>query len=82
VTPEQAILVFRRAIDPAIDAGEGNDWWREVQLELAAVVATLNLAAATEGIAWRHSCCRDVGDTPAGAAGRIRRHAARFCFVQ
>ena len=73
---DQAILIYQRAIDKSVDAGEGVAWWAEVQAELEAVIAAPSAAAAANVIAWWHQVWKDVGDTPVRAAGRIRRHAA------
>lgn len=72
---DQAMLIYQRAIDKTADAGEGTAWWAEVQAELEAVIAAPTTAAAGV-IAWWHQVWKDVGDTPARAASRIRRHAA------
>jgi hypothetical protein len=69
------MLIYRRAIDQSAHAGEGAAWWAEVQAELEAVIAAPTTAAAAGVIAWWHQVCRDVGDTPARAASRIRRQA-------
>ena len=73
---DQAMLIYQRAIDKTAGAGEGAAWWTEVQAELEAVIATPTTMAAADVIAWWHQVWHDVGDTPARAAGRIRRHAA------
>lgn len=78
MTREQAMLIYRQAIDGAADAGEGEAWWQAVQAELEAVIAAPTAAAAGATIAWWHTAWREVGDTPVRAAGRIRRHAARI----
>jgi hypothetical protein len=70
------MLIYQRAIDKTADAGEGCTWWEEVRGGLEAVIAAPNTAAAAALIAWWHQVWKDVGDTPARAAGRIRRHAA------
>lgn len=77
LTLDQAMLIYQRAIDKTADEAEGAAWWAEVQAELEAVVAAPTTAAAAEMIAWWHQVWSDVGDTPARAASRIRRHAAR-----
>jgi hypothetical protein len=76
MTRDQAMLIYQRAIDRGADAGEGAAWWAEVQAELEAVIAAPTTAAAAGVIAWWHQVWKDVGDTPARAASRIRRHAA------
>ncbi|NTB05875.1 hypothetical protein [Agrobacterium tumefaciens] len=76
LTLDHAMLIYQRAIDKTAGAGEGVAWWAEVQAELEAVVAAPTTAAAADIIAWWHQVWKDVGDTPARAAGRIRRHAA------
>lgn len=73
---DQAMMIYQRAIDSTADVGEGAAWWADVQAELEAVVASPTTAAAGDIIAWWHQFRKAVGDTPARAAGRIRRHAA------
>lgn len=73
---DQAMLIYQRAIDSTAGAGEGPAWWTEVQAELEAVIAAPTSAAAAAIIALWHQVWKGVGDTPARAAGRIRRHAA------
>ncbi|MYM92455.1 hypothetical protein GTP90_01110 [Rugamonas sp. FT81W] len=74
---EQAMAIYQRAVDPTATAQEGADWWREVFVELTAVVAAPSIRAAAGVIAWWKSDYEwlQVNDTPAGAAGRIRRVA-------
>ena len=76
LTLDQAMLIYQRAIDKSADADEGAAWWAEVHAELEAVIGAPITAAAAALIAWWHQVWRDVGDTPARAASRIRRHAA------
>lgn len=76
LTLDQAMLIYQRAIDSSVGAGEDAAWWTEVQAELEAVIAAPTPAAAADVIAWWHQVWKDVGDTPARAASRIRRHAA------
>lgn len=76
LTLDQAMLIYHRAIDRSAGAGEGAAWWTEVQAELEAVIAAPTAAAAADIIAWWHQVWKDVGDTPARASSRIRRHAA------
>lgn len=76
LTLDQAMLIYQRAIDKTAGADEGIAWWAEVQAELEAVITAPNTAAAAGVIAWWHQVWSDVGDTPARAASRIRRHAA------
>jgi hypothetical protein len=70
------MLTYQRAIDKTAGAGEGAAWWATVQAELEAVIAAPTTAAAADVIVWWHHVWKDVGDTPARAASRIRRHAA------
>jgi len=77
MAPEQAMLIYQRAIDPTVGPGEGANWWGQVQREIEAVVAAPSAAAAAGVIAWWHQVWRDVGDTPVRAAGRIRTQARR-----
>lgn len=76
LTVDQAMLIYQRAIDKSAGAGEGATWWANVQAELEAVITAPTTAAAAGMIAWWHQVWKDVGDTPARAANRIRRHAA------
>lgn len=74
---DQVMRIYREAIDPTATAGEGIDWWREVHAEVVAVIAAPSKAAAAAVIAWwkteyEWALC---GDSPAGAAGRIRQVA-------
>lgn len=79
---DQAMLIYQRAIDRSAGDGEGAAWWTEVQVELEAVIAAPSAAAAADIIAWWHQVWKDVGDTPARAAGRIRRYAASVLGTQ
>jgi len=76
LTLDQTMTIYQRAIDKMAGADEGEAWWENVQAELEAVIAAPTTAAAAEVIVWWHRVWKDVGDTPARAAGRIRRHAA------
>lgn len=76
ITLDQAMLIYQRAIDKSADIGGGAAWWANVQAELEAVIAALTTAAAAGVIGWWHQVWKNVGDTPARAASRIRRHAA------
>ena len=76
LTLDQTMLIYQRAINSSADAGEGAAWWAEVQAELEAVIAAPTTGAAAGVIAWWHQVWKDVGDTPARAASRIRKHAA------
>lgn len=75
MTRDQAMLIYQRAIDSTVGSSEGEAWWVDVHQELEAVIAAPTTAAAAEVIAWWHQVWQYVGDTPARAAGRIRRHA-------
>jgi hypothetical protein len=75
LTLDQAVLIYQLAIDKTAGASEDAAWWAEVQAELEAVIAAPTTAAAAALIAWWHQVWKDVGDTPARAASRIRRHA-------
>lgn len=74
---DQVMTIYREAVDPTATAAEGMDWWRDVQAEVIAVVAAPTKAAAATIIAWWKSEYEwaQCGDTPAGAAGRIRQVA-------
>jgi hypothetical protein len=63
-------------IDQSAHAGEGAAWWANVHAELEAMIAAPSTAAAAALMVWWHQVWKDVGDTPARAASRIRRHAA------
>lgn len=76
MTQDEAMLIYQRAIDKTASADEGAAWWANVRAELEAVIAAPTTAAAAEVIAWWHQVWKDVGDTPARAASRIRRHAS------
>jgi hypothetical protein len=73
----QAKAVYRSAIDPRALDSEGSDWWNDVAKEIRAVVAAADTATAATVISWWHADWRSIGDTPARAALRIRRAAAR-----
>jgi hypothetical protein len=75
LTLDQAMLIYQCAIDKTAGVGEATAWWAEVQAELEAVIAAPTAATAANVVAWWHQVRKDVGDTPARAAGRIRRHA-------
>ena len=74
---DQAISIYKEAIDQAASTGEGLEWWQEVFAEMRAVVAAPTIRAAAGVIAWWKSDYewKQIGDTPARAAGRIRRVA-------
>ena len=63
----------------AIDAGaldrEGAAWWDEVVAEVPAVVGAPDTRSAAALIVWWHAEWLAIGDTPARAAGRLRRAA-------
>lgn len=82
LTLDQTMLIYQRAIDKSVGSAEGEDWWTDVQTEMEAVIAAPTTAAAADVIAWWHRVWEDVGDTPARAAGRIRRHAAIMFGIQ
>jgi hypothetical protein len=73
----QAMAIYRGAVDQTATAAEGRDWWREVQAEVDAVIAAPTKAAAAAIIAWWKSEYEwsQCGDSPARAAGRIRQMA-------
>lgn len=75
LTRDQAMLIYQRAIDKTAGAAEDAAWWASVQVELEAVIAAPTIRAAAEVISWWHQVWDEVADTPAQAAGRIRRHA-------
>lgn len=76
LTLDQAMMIYQPAIDSTGGAGEGPAWWTEVQAEMEAVIAAPTSAAVADIIAWWHQVWKDVGEKPARAAVRIRRHAA------
>ncbi len=71
---DQVMQIYREAIDPTATAGEGMDWWREVQAEVVAVIEAPTKAAAAAVIAWWKTEYEwaQWGDSPISAAGRIR----------
>ena len=75
LTPEGAKADYRAAIDAGALDREGAAWWGEVVAEVQAVVASPDTRSAAALIAWWHPDWRAVGDTPARAAGRLRRAA-------
>lgn len=74
---DQVMRIYREAVDPTATAAEGLDWWREVQVEVGAVIAAPTKAAAATIIDWWKSEdeWKQCGDSPARAAGRIRQVA-------
>lgn len=52
---DQVMPIYRSAVDQTATATEGHDWWREVQVEVEAVVAAPTKAAAAAIIAWWRS---------------------------
>lgn len=72
---EELKRIYRAAIDARASDREGRAWWREVAVELEAVIAAPDARAAAALIAWWHADWRQVGDTPQQAARRIRRAA-------
>jgi len=74
---DQVMRVYQEAIDPTAGEGPGACWWASVQAELEAVIAAPTVAAAAPIIAWWHHDWRNVADTPARAAGRVRRVARK-----
>lgn len=75
ITLSQVKEIYRAAIDPTARDDEGENWWFAVAREVAAVVGADSVATASEVIAWWHHDWSVVGDSPRGAAGRIRRAA-------
>ncbi|MFC4484232.1 hypothetical protein [Cupriavidus campinensis] len=69
---ETAKAIYRQAVDPHADDGEGATWWAEVRAEMAEVVAAPTIRQAAAIIAWWHGDWSMVGDTPSDAAKRIR----------
>ncbi len=45
------MLIYKRAIDKSVGAGEGTAWWSNVQAELEAVIAAPTTAEAAGVIA-------------------------------
>lgn len=74
-----AMAIYHRAIDAAAGSDEGDAWWSAVHAELEAVIAAPDVRSAASVIEWWHHDWRDVGDTAARAAQRIRRAAAQLC---
>lgn len=75
LTRGTAKAIYRAAIDTGALDREGNAWWGEVVAEVQAVVAAPDTRTAAALIAWWHADWRSIGDTPARAAGRLRRAA-------
>ena len=73
-----AMAIYHHAIDAAAGSDEGDAWWSAVHAELEAVIAAPDVRSAAGVIAWWHHDWRDVGDTAARAAQRIRRAAAHL----
>jgi hypothetical protein len=73
----QLMMIYREAVDPSATAAEGLDWWREVQVEVMAVIAAPTRAAAAAVISWWKTDYEwtQCGDSPGRAAGRIRQVA-------
>jgi len=74
---EQVKAIYRAAIDAKASDAEGAAWWAEVGAEVRAVLAAPNTAAAAALLAWWHADWRQVSDSPARAAQRLRRAGAR-----
>lgn len=74
---DQVMRIYQQAIDPAATEGYGASWWASVQAELEAVIAAPTVAVAASIIDWWHHDWRAVADTPARAAGRVRRVARK-----
>ncbi len=74
---EEVKAVYRAAIDARASDAEGAAWWSEVAVEVRAVLAAPNDAAAAALIAWWHADWRQVNDSPVRAARRLRRAGAR-----
>lgn len=74
---DQVMTIYHAAVDPSATAAEGLDWWREVQVEVLAVIAAPTKTAAAAVIAWWKSPYEwaQCGDSPTRAAGRIRQAA-------
>jgi len=58
LTPNQAMLIYQRAIDKKAGAGEGSAWWAEVRAELEAVIEAPTMAAAGVIAWWPIRCGR------------------------
>jgi hypothetical protein len=80
VNIDLVMQIYREAVDPTATAGEGLDWWSEVQAEVVGVIAAPTQAAAATIIAWwksQHEWAQ-CGDSPERVAGRIRKVAKVF----
>ena len=75
LTIEQTKAIYRSAIDAKAADGEREAWWREVQAEVAEVLAARTLGDAAAVIAWWHSDWSMVSDTSRAAAKRLREAA-------
>lgn len=71
------MLIYSMVVDPTITAAEGLDWWREVQLEMQAVLDAPTTVAAASLISWwmTEYEWRLRGDSPVRVAQRIRNKA-------
>ncbi|EJY6032795.1 hypothetical protein FA341_14980 [Pseudomonas aeruginosa] len=72
---EQAVQLYRAAIDPLASLEEGKEWWAAVKSELEAVIAAKSVSAGARVIEWWHHDWSSVQDRPADAARRIRFQA-------
>lgn len=73
---EQAIQIYKSAVDSTMGAEQGAQWWAVVIAELDAVIAAPDSTVAAGIIAWWHHDWSTVDQTPKRVAGRIRRQAA------
>ncbi len=74
---QQVMTIYRAAVDPNATGAEDLNWWREVQVEVLAVLAAPTKTAVAAVIAWWKSPYEwaQCVDSPARAAGRIRQAA-------
>lgn len=75
---DEAIRIYQAAVDATMGAEQGSEWWADVAVELASVIAAPDTTTAASIIGRWHEDWRMVGQTPRRVAGRIRRQAARL----
>ena len=75
MTHDQAMQLYRAAIDPVASIREGQDWWAAVRAELEQVITATSATAGARIIEWWHHDWSMVSDRAIDASRRIRKQA-------
>lgn len=49
---DQVVIIYREVVDSTATVAEGVSWWRDVKVEIVALIAAPTKAAAAAVIAW------------------------------